>query len=99
MKNFKTLTYVFLCVLVAFVVNPSSAFESPRYVLRVALPADWKVLIREEEDRVFVARIDQADPERPGVAACELGLAPENLEEYRTRIEGNARRGAPGKLV
>lgn len=80
-------------------VNPSSAFDSPRYGLRVDLPADWKVLVREEEDRVFVARIPQADPARPGVAACELGLAPENLEEYRTRIAGNARRGGPGALT
>ena len=39
-----------------------------------------------------VALIRQADPERPGVAACELGLAPENLDEYRTRIDRNAKR-------
>ena len=45
------------------------------------------------DDRVFVAVIPQADPDRPGVVACELGLAPENLDEYRTRIDGNARRG------
>jgi hypothetical protein len=42
---------------------------------------------------VFVALIRQTDPERPGVAACELGLAPENLDEYRTRIDANAKRG------
>ena len=34
------------------------------------------------------------------MAACELGLAPENLDEYRTRIDGNARRGGrPGTLA
>ena len=56
--------------------------------------------MREEEDRVFVALIPQADPERPGVAACELGLAPENLDEYRTRIDGNAARGGrPGATL
>ena len=27
-----------------------------------------------------------------GVAACELGLAPESLDEYRTRIDANAKR-------
>ena len=47
-----------------------------------------------------MALIAQADPERPGVVACELGLAPESLDEYRTRIDGNARRGGrPGTLV
>ena len=99
MKTSKILILSFSAFSAFSAVNPSSAFDSPKYGLRVDLPADWKVLIREEEDRVFVARIDQADPERPGVAACELGLAPENLEEYRTRIDGSAQRGAPGKLV
>ena len=33
--------------------------------------------MREKDDRVFVASIPQDDPARPGVAACELGLAPE----------------------
>ena len=62
-----------------------------------AIPKDWPIAVREEEDRVFVALIPQHDAERPGVAACELGLAPENLDEYRTRIDGNARRGGrPG---
>lgn len=39
-------------------------------------------------------------PDRPGVFACEIAIAPENLEEYRTRIEKNAQRGnARGELV
>lgn len=76
-------------------------FEAPKFGIRTAIPADWPIAVREEEDRVFVAVIPQADPDRPGVAACELGLAPENLDEYRTRIDGNARRGgrAGGTLV
>ncbi len=50
---------------------------------------------------MFVAVIAQDDPQRPGIAACELGLAPENLEDYRTRIDSNARQhGRPsGKLA
>src|SRR5205823_3062608 len=56
---------------------------------------------REREDRVFVAVIPQDDPNRPGIAACELGLAPESLDEYRTRINSNAaKRGREsGKLA
>jgi hypothetical protein len=76
------------------------AFEAPKYGVKTALPKDWPIAVREEEDRVFVILIPQADPDRPGVAACELGLAPENLDEYRTRIDGNARRGGrPGATL
>ncbi|WP_422925055.1 hypothetical protein [Singulisphaera sp. PoT] len=68
-------------------------FEAPKFGVKVSLPKEWPIAVREEEDRVFVAMIKQKDPDRPGVIACELGLAPENLDEYRTRIEGNAKRG------
>jgi hypothetical protein len=68
--------------------------------VRTALPRDWPLAVREEEDRVFVVLIPRGDPDRPGIAACELGLAPETLDEYRTRIDGNARRGSrPGATL
>jgi hypothetical protein len=76
------------------------AFEAPKYGVKTMLPKDWPIAVREEEDRIFVALIPQSDPERPGVAACELGLAPETLDEYRTRIDGNAQRGGrPGATL
>ena len=75
-------------------------FESPKYGIKAHLPASWEVVAREEEDIIFLARIPQEDPDRPGGLACELALAPESLEEYRTRINANAERGrSPGKLV
>jgi len=75
-------------------------FEAPKYGVKVALPKDWPIAEREEEDRVFVALIRQEDPERPGVVACELGLAPENLDEWRTRVDANAKRGGrPGATL
>jgi hypothetical protein len=79
----------------------TTRFEAPKYGIKTSLPKEWPIAVREEEDRVFVVLIPQAgDPDRPGVAACELGLAPENLDEYRTRIEGNARRGGrPGATL
>ena len=57
--------------------------------------------MHEEEDRIFVAIIPQKDFDRPGVAACELALAPEALDDYRTRIDTTAKRnGRPnGKLA
>src|SRR3954470_6940610 len=72
---------------------PTSPFEAPKYGVKASIPRGWEIVAREEDDRVFVALIPQANPERPGVVACELGLAPESLDEYRTRIDGNAKRG------
>ena len=48
-----------------------------------------------------MAVIPQKDFPAPGVAACELALAPESLEDYRTRIDANARRNGrdSGKLA
>ena len=45
--------------------------------------------------------IPQEDPDRPGVVACELGLAPETLDEYRTRLDGASQRNSRpgGKLA
>ena len=76
---------------------PTAPFSAPKYGLKAAIPKAWPVAIHEEEDRVFVAVIAGEDAEHPGVAACELGLAPENLDEYRTRIDRNAKSGGrPG---
>src|SRR3954470_21616540 len=94
-------------VLLALAADPPPAalpatapFEAPKYGVRASIPKDWPIAVREEEDRVFVAEVPQADPARPGVVACELALAPENLDEYRTRIDLNARRGGGvGTLV
>jgi hypothetical protein len=69
---------------------PTDPFEAPKYGVATQIPKDWTIAVREEEDRVFVAVIPQKDFDRPGVAACELALAPENLDDYRTRIDKNA---------
>ena len=80
---------------------PTEPFEAPKYGVATRLPKDWPLAVREKEDRVFVAVIPQDDPNRPGIAACELGLVPESLEEYRTRIDSSAeQRGRQnGKLA
>lgn len=71
-------------------------FEAPKFGIKTELPRDWPIAVREQDDKVFAALIPQDDPERPGVVLCELGLAPESLDEYRTRIDTNARRGTDG---
>jgi hypothetical protein len=78
----------------------SESFDAPKFGVKAEIPKEWPIFLREKDDRVFVAIVPQADPDRPGVAACELALAPEGLEEYRTRIDTNAKRGdGRGKLV
>lgn len=89
-----------LAVALLAVPGPTARFEAPKYGVKVDLPSTWRIAARERNEYVFVAEIRQADPDRPGAAACELGVAPESLEEYRTRIEANARQGRrPGTLV
>jgi hypothetical protein len=81
--------------------SSTEPFDAPKYGVTTRLPRDWTLAVREKDDRIFVAVIPQDDPKRPGIAACELGLAPENLEEYRTRIDKSAKdRGRQsGKLA
>ena len=80
---------------------PTEPFDAPKYGLATRIPKDWTVAVHEEDDRIFVAIIPQHDFERPGVAACELALAPESLDDYRTRIDSSAKKnGRPsGKLA
>ena len=76
-------------------------FDAPKYGLATRIPKDWRVALREEDDRIFVAIIPQQDFDRPGIAACELALAPETLDDYRTRIDTSARKNGrkSGKLA
>jgi hypothetical protein len=80
---------------------PAERFDAPRYGLSAPIPKAWTIAEREKEDRVFVAIVPQPDFGEPGVVACELALAPESLEDYRSRIDKNAKRdGRPnGKLA
>jgi hypothetical protein len=83
------------------VLLPTESFEAPKYGVTTRIPKAWPIAVHEEEDRIFVAIIPQKDFDRPGVAACELALAPESLDDYRTRIDSTAKRnGRPsGKLA
>src|SRR5262249_14635716 len=80
---------------------PTEPFEAPKYGVTTRIPKAWTIAMHEQEDRIFVAIIPQQDFDRPGVAACELALAPESLDDYRTRIDSSAKRnGRPsGKLA
>jgi hypothetical protein len=99
--------FAFFLLSYAVAVQPAArppatvAFDAPKYGLATRIPKDWPLAVHEEDDRIFVAIIPQPDFERPGIAACELALAPENLDEYRTRIDTSARKNGrkSGKLA
>jgi hypothetical protein len=75
-------------------------FDAPKFGVKARIPRDWPIAVREKNEYIFVAKVPQGDPDRPGAAVCDLGLAPENLDAFRTRIDANARRvGEPGTLV
>jgi hypothetical protein len=76
-------------------------FEAPKYGVKTRIPKAWPIAVHEQDDRIFVAIINQPDFERPGVAACELALAPESLDDYRARIDSRAKKDgrASGKLA
>ena len=76
-------------------------FDAPKYGLATKIPKGWPIAVHEDDDRIFVAIIPQTDFDRPGIAACELALAPQSLDEYRTRIDTGAKKNGrkSGKLA
>lgn len=82
-------------------IGGTSLFDSLRYGIRTELPKSWPILQQEKNEYVYVCQIPQPKfPDRPGILALELAMAPESLDEYRTRIDSNAKRGnRKGSLV
>ena len=72
----------------------TTLFTSPRFGISTQLPKAWPILQQEKNEYIYVCQIPQAKfPDRPGILALELAIAPESLDEYRTRIDANAKRG------
>ncbi len=73
---------LFLLVCSAAMVQPApelpvtEPFDAPKYGLATRIPKDWTIAVHEDDDRIFVAVIPQKEFDRPGIAACELALAP-----------------------
>lgn len=92
-----SLHLVMLSIAVAQAPAETVPFDAPKYGVAARIPAAWKIAEREKEDRIFVAIVPQPEFGSPGVAACELAMAPESLDDYRTRIDKTAERGGrPG---
>lgn len=89
-----------IALLLAILPTDAARFESVKYGVAFNLPDDWAITIRERDEYVVLAKVAQADPDLPGAFGCELGPAPEALDEYRVRLDANAARArTPGKLV
>src|SRR5262249_13618510 len=44
----------------------TQVLDAPKFGVKVSLPKSWEVAVRERGEYVFVAKIPQADPEKPG---------------------------------
>lgn len=60
-----------------------------RFGVTVQVPQDWTPIRTEKNDQAFVLELPGENGEAGGFAACELGIAPERLEEYQTRIQAS----------
>jgi hypothetical protein len=59
--------------------------EAKRYGIAVKVPEGWELVDLARDDRAFVLKLPQEDGSPSGYVACELGVDPENLEEFRKR--------------
>jgi hypothetical protein len=67
------------------------------YGLEVQVPGTWKLVTKSDEAMVFGFSIPNDARELEAGVKCEIGAAPESLEEYRSRIDRRAeRQSVPG---
>src|SRR2546425_4994194 len=70
------------------------------YGVKVQAPANWKLVVKAEEILAFGLAIPTDDPAPTAGVKCEIGPAPESLDEFRTRIDRRAaRESAPGRSL
>src|SRR5262245_13149353 len=62
------------------------------YEVEVQVPASWKLVSKADEAMVFGFSIPNETKELEAGIKCEIGPAPETLDEYRTRIDRRAER-------
>jgi len=62
------------------------------YGVSVQVPADWEPVAQGEDSLVFGFKIPSDDAMLLAAVKCEIGTAPQDLDEYRTRIDRRAER-------
>lgn len=60
--------------------------------VEVQVPASWKLVRQADAAMVFGLAIPNDDPKLEAGVKCEIANGPENLDEYRTRIDRRAQR-------
>lgn len=72
--------------------DPRRRVNVERYGIAVRVPQAWELTSWGQDERAFVLRLPQADDSPVGYVACELGIAPEQLEAFRDRQQANDER-------
>lgn len=88
---------------------PSAAAEAPPGFRKISssqlgvvvlCPVEWVEIASPGTSHAFVLRAPVDDAERPpAIAACEIGHAPVDLEEYRKRIEKQGQQPPRGRRL
>lgn len=63
--------------------------EVRRYGISVRTPQAWTLIDWGTNEKAFVLSVPQTNRSKAGQVACELGVAPASLEEFRKRHQAN----------
>ena len=66
------------------------AVRSERYGIATRVPAAWRLIDWSRDDKAFVLKLPQDPGSKTGYVSCELGVAPESLDDFRKRIDDSA---------
>jgi hypothetical protein len=61
------------------------ALEVKRYGIAVRVPLAWRLITWGRDNQAFVLKLPQDSSASKGFVKCELGIAPESLDEYQKR--------------
>lgn len=62
------------------------AVNVERYGISTRAPQAWRLIEWAHDNKAFVLRLPQDSESRVGYVSCELGIAPESLDDYRKRM-------------
>jgi hypothetical protein len=91
----RCLPALFTCLFVAGIDVHVATAQSPddgrravkvdAYGISVRVPQAWRLISWSRDDAAFILRLPQDPGSKTGFVKCELGIAPERLEEYQKR--------------
>jgi len=63
--------------------------KAERYGIVTRVPGAWRLIDWSHDDKAFVLRLPQDPGSKSGFVSCELGVAPESLDDFRKRMADN----------